>query len=75
MADLADYFDGSEKNPGWLEVEWSKPTGSELEKVIEHLKGLKLTFRNVPVGAKPLHGKCIFTGKKSVERILIGRAY
>jgi prolyl-tRNA synthetase len=75
LADLADYFDGSEKNPGWLEVEWSKPTGSELEKVIEHLKGLKLTFRNVPVGAKPLHGKCIFTGRKSVERILIGRAY
>ena len=44
LADLADYFDGSEKNPGWLEVEWSKPTGSELEKVIEHLKGLKQHF-------------------------------
>ena len=61
--------------PGWVEVQWSRPTGEELEAIIERLKALKLTFRNVPVDAPPADGKCIFTGEPAVERIIVGRAY
>ena len=70
----AFYQDGS-KYPGWLEVQWSRPTGEALEKVVEQLKSLKLTFRNVPRDAGPADGACIFTGEPAVERILIARAY
>jgi prolyl-tRNA synthetase len=61
--------------PGWVEVEWAKPTGAELDKVVERLKALKLTFRNVPQGAAPATGTCLFTGAPAVERILVARAY
>ena len=36
------------KNPGWVEAGWSKPTGAALDEVVETLKALKLTLRNVP---------------------------
>ena len=65
----------SADKPGWLEVQWSKPTGAALDKVVETLKGLKLTLRNVPMDAAPADGACIFTGDKAVERVLVGRAY
>ncbi|MBR0552348.1 proline--tRNA ligase [Stakelama marina] len=72
---LADYFASNGKYPGWVEVQWSRPTGAELDKVVERLKAHKLTFRNVPSDAKPADGTCIFTGEPAVERILVARAY
>ncbi|MEQ1726377.1 MAG: aminoacyl--tRNA ligase-related protein [Sphingopyxis sp.] len=61
--------------PGWAEVEWSRPSGAALDAVVERIKALKLTMRNVPNDAAPATGICIFTGEPAVERILVGRAY
>ncbi|MEW4447981.1 aminoacyl--tRNA ligase-related protein [Qipengyuania sp. JC766] len=61
--------------PGWVEVQWSRPTGAELEAVVERLKALKLTIRNVPAGSAPADGTCIFGGGPAKERILLARAY
>ena len=72
---VAKFFDGSTKYPGWLEVQWSKPTGNALEQVVETLKTHKLTIRNVPRNADAADGACIFTGDPAIERILIARAY
>ena len=69
------FYKENRKHPGWLEVQWCKATGDELEQIEERLKKLKLTFRNVPVDAEAVDGDCIFTGKPAVERILIGKAY
>ncbi len=70
---LEKAFEG--EKPGWVEVNWAKPGGAELDKVVERLKALKLTFRNVPGDAAPAEGACIFTGEPAVERILVARAY
>ena len=75
MAALADFFGEDRRNPGWAEVQWSKPTGAALDGVVEQLKALKLTFRNVPLGAAPADGACLFTGEPAVERIFVARAY
>ena len=75
FAGLESYFESAGKFPGWVEVEWSKPTGAELDKVVERIKALKLTFRNVASNAAPATGTCIFTGAPAVERILVARAY
>jgi prolyl-tRNA synthetase len=76
VTDLAKHFKGSEdKVVGWVEVQWSRPTGTALTKIVEQLKALKLTMRNVPMGGDPVSGNCFFTGEPAVERILIGRAY
>ncbi len=75
FAGLESYFENAGKFPGWVEVEWSKPTGAELDKVVERIKALKLTFRNVSNHAAPATGTCIFTGAPAVERILVARAY
>ena len=72
---IAAFFADEVKNPGWLEVQWSKPTGPVLEQVTERLKGLKLTLRNVPVGTPQAEGPCVFTGEAAVERVLVARAY
>jgi prolyl-tRNA synthetase len=69
-------FAEGQKNPGWADVRWSKPTGAALDKVVERLKALKLTIRNAPLGQTHTDdGPCIFTGEPAVERVLIGRAY
>ncbi|WP_128892615.1 proline--tRNA ligase [Erythrobacter sp. HKB08] len=73
--ELAQFYDGKTRYPGWVEVQWSKPTGDALEKVVEKLKSLKLTIRNVPMDAEPVDGPCIFTGEPAVERIYVARAY
>ncbi|MFN3988778.1 MAG: proline--tRNA ligase [Erythrobacter sp.] len=73
--EVARHFDSSGKYPGWVEVQWSKPTGPALEAVVEQLKALKLTIRNVPRGAQAAAGACIFTGAPATERIVIARAY
>ena len=76
VTDLAGHFKGSEeKVVGWAEVQWARPTGAALAKIVEQLKGFKLTMRNVPLDVAPIDGVCFFTGEPAVERILIGRAY
>ncbi|MEG3145217.1 proline--tRNA ligase [Sphingomonas sp. RT2P30] len=75
FAAVEQHFAEGVKNPGWLEVQWSKPTGAALDAVVERLKALKLTVRNVPVDAAPADGRCVFTGEAAVERVLIARAY
>jgi prolyl-tRNA synthetase len=74
-AAIAAHFDNGGKYPGWVEIQWSKPTGAALDAVVEKLKALKLTIRNVPRGSQPATGTCIFTGAPASERILIARAY
>ncbi|MGB3712380.1 MAG: proline--tRNA ligase [Erythrobacter sp.] len=73
--DVVDFFASNGKYPGWVEVQWSKPTGKALDDVVEQLKSQKLTFRNVPKDSDPADGNCIFTGEPAVERILVARAY
>ena len=69
------HFAADVQFPGWVEVQWSKPTGAELDKVVDRLKALKLTIRNVPLGSLPADGACIFTGAPAVERVLLAKAY
>ena len=75
MDEVAAFYSADTKYPGWLEVQWSKPTGAALDKVVETLKAHKLTIRNVPMNAEAVDGTCIFTGEPAVERILIAKAY
>ena len=73
--EVADFFASNGKYPGWVEVQWARPTGAALDAVVEKLKGEKLTIRNVPMDASPADGTCLFTGEKAAERILVARAY
>ena len=75
FAALEAHYSKDEAHIGWVEAQWCKPTGDELEQVIERLKALKLTVRNVPRDAPVADGTCIFTGKPAVERIYIAKAY
>ena len=72
---LKAYFAEDQRYPGWAEVQWSRPEGAALDKVVEELKALKLTFRNVPLNAALADGPCLFTGEPAVERIYVARAY
>ena len=72
---VTQHFKSSGKYPGWVEVQWAKPTGDELAKVVERLKAHQRTIRNVPLEAEPASGACIFTGAPATERILVARAY
>jgi prolyl-tRNA synthetase len=72
---LAKFFADDERYPGWVEVQWSRPTGAALDQVVARLKEHKLTFRNVPLDAAPADGACLFTGDKAVERIIVARSY
>ena len=74
FAEVEEHF-GDARYPGWVEVQWSKPTGAALDQVVERLKALKLTIRNVPMDAAPVDGSCIFTGDPAVERVLLAKAY
>ncbi len=75
VTDLAAHYAGDEKVVGWVEVQWARPTGDALEAIVQQLKAMKLTMRNVPLNAAAADGACFFTGEKAVERILIGRTY
>ncbi|MEO5867557.1 MAG: His/Gly/Thr/Pro-type tRNA ligase C-terminal domain-containing protein, partial [Sphingomonas sp.] len=75
FAAVEEHFAEGAKNPGWLEVQWSRPSGAALDKVVERLKALKLTLRNAPMEQRVADGACVFTGDAAVERVLIGRAY
>ena len=72
---LAAFYADDQRYPGWVELSWSRPSGEELEGVVQKLKALKLTIRNTPTDAAPPSGACIFTGKPAVERIYVARAY
>lgn len=72
---IREYFSEDRKFPGWVEVQWAKPTGAALEKVVQQLKELKLTIRNVPMNAPNPTGTCIFTGEPAVEWIYVAKAY
>jgi prolyl-tRNA synthetase len=73
--ELTAFFAEDKRYPGWAEVQWSRPTGDALQAVEKQLKALKLTFRNVPIGAAPADGPCLFTGSPAVERIYVARSY
>jgi prolyl-tRNA synthetase len=76
VTDLAAHFKGGEdKFVGWVEVQWARPTGAALEKIVEQLKALKLTMRNAPLDGAAADGVCFFTGEPAVERVLVGRTY
>jgi prolyl-tRNA synthetase len=76
VTDLATHFAGDEAGfAGWVEVQWARPTGAALDKIVDQLKALKLTMRNSPLNATAADGACFFTGEPAVERILIGRTY
>ena len=76
VTDLAKHFAGDEaKFAGWAEVQWSRPSGAALDKIVTQLKALKLTMRNSPIDAAQADAACFFTGEPAVERILIGRTY
>jgi len=75
VTDLAAHFSGDDKFVGWVEVQWSRPTGAVLDGIVERLKALKLTMRNTPLDGAPVDGACFFTGEPAVERVLIGRTY
>ena len=75
FAEVEAFFSEDKRYPGWVEVEWARPTGAELEQVVQKLKALKLTMRNIPLDAEPVGGDCIFTGRPAVERIYVARAY
>lgn len=76
VTNLAAHFAGDDaKFAGWVEVQWARPTGAALDKIVEQLKALKLTMRNSPLDAAPVDGTCFFTGAPAVERIIVGRTY
>ncbi len=75
MDALAAFYAEDQRYPGWVELSWSRPTGAELDQVVQRLKALKLTIRNTPMDAEPVSGDCFFTGKPAVERIYVARAY
>jgi prolyl-tRNA synthetase len=75
FATIEAHFAEGVKNPGWLEVQWAKPTGVALDGVVERLKALKLTIRNAPMTQAAVDGVCIFSGEPAIERVLIGRSY
>lgn len=75
VSDLKLHFKSDDTIVGWVEVQWARPTGEALEKIVEQLKALKITIRNSPIDAEPVDGACFFTGQPAVERILIGRTY
>src|SRR3546814_16612801 len=72
VTDLAAHFAGDDKFVGWAEVQWSRPSGATLDKIVEQLKTLKLTMRNTQLDAAPADGACFFTGDPAVEQM--GRA-
>ena len=71
----AHYAGGDDDRTGWVMATWSRPTGPARDAVVERLKALKLTVRNVPIGGEGPTGPCIFTGGAGVEQIIIGASY
>jgi prolyl-tRNA synthetase len=82
LAELEEYFgaagdeDEASEFKGWVRAGWSSPQGAALTEIEQRLKKLKLSIRNAPLGqSKSQLGKCLFTGERAEEEILIARAY
>ena len=75
LDEVAAFFGEQARYPGWVELGWARPTGAELEDVVQKLKALKLTIRNTPMDARPVSGTCPFTGRAAVEWIYVARSY
>ncbi|MFM5895447.1 MAG: aminoacyl--tRNA ligase-related protein [Novosphingobium sp.] len=75
LAGIEAFFADNQKYPGWVELNWSRPSGAALEAVVTKLKALKLTVRNTPLGGEPVSGTCPFTGEPAMETIYVARAY
>jgi prolyl-tRNA synthetase len=82
FAELEEYFgaagdeDEASEFKGWVRAPWSRPQGAALTEIEQRLKKLKLSIRNAPLGqSKGQPGKCLFTGERAEEEILIARAY
>ena len=43
--------------------------------MVEQLKEMKLTVRNVPMDDAGATGTCIFTGEPAAEKIYVAKAY
>ena len=72
---VAAFYGEQARYPGWVELGWARPTGAELEDVVQKLKALKLTIRNTPMDGRPVTGTCPFTGRPAVEWIYVARSY
>jgi len=71
----ADTFDEFKKileeTPGFIMAHWDGTSETE-EKIKEETKA---TIRCIPIGNKQEVGKCIYSGKPSVQRVVFARAY
>src|SRR3546814_15515510 len=47
VTDLAAHFGGDDKFVGWVEVQWSRPTGAVLDGLVEQLKAHRSEERRV----------------------------
>ncbi len=56
---------------GFISAHWDGT--AETEQAIK--EKTKATIRCIPINNKPENGKCIFSGKPSVQRVLFARAY
>jgi prolyl-tRNA synthetase len=56
---------------GFISAHWDGTAETE-EKIKEHTKA---TIRCIPLDAKEKEGKCVFSGNKSVRRVLFSKAY
>jgi prolyl-tRNA synthetase len=53
VTDLATHFAGDEAGfAGWVEVQWARPTGAALDKIVEQLKALKADHAEQPSGCR-----------------------
>ena len=80
LEEVQNYFgeekeDNLSETKGWVRVGWSKPTGPDLQKIVNTLKKQGLTIRNAPLEQTNLHKKCIFTGMEAQEEIIVARTY
>ena len=73
---LSEHFSDKAKNPGWVRLAWSRPTGEALDEVEKRLKALKATLRNAPLDDAPADGQtCFFTGQPAREIVYVARTY
>ena len=60
-----------EETPGFVSAHWDGTTETE-QKIKEETKA---TIRCIPLNNKKEEGKCVYSGKPSVQRVLFAKAY
>ena len=60
-----------DEEPGFLSAHWDGTSETE-QRIKEETKA---TIRCIPLNNKLEAGKCILTGKPSIQRVLFARAY